>query len=98
MAEVKISLAARGDLAGIGEFSAAHFGEHVADEYMRGFTEAFELLGSYPLSGEARPDYGKGERCKMHRSHRILYRISGNTVFVQRVLNHSQNVQAHLSQ
>ena len=92
VAEVKLSSAARRDLARIDEFSAAQFGEEVADEYMRGLDAAFELLKRHPKAGQARREYGKNARCKVQRSHRILYRLEGDTVFVQRVLHHSQHV------
>jgi plasmid stabilization system protein ParE len=36
VADVKLSSAARRDLARIGEFSAAQFGDEVADGYLRG--------------------------------------------------------------
>lgn len=98
VAEIKLSAAARRDLARISEFSAERFGDNVADEYTRGFQEAFGLLRRHPLSGQDRPDFRKGSRCKVHGSHRILYRVNGNTVFVQRILHHSQHVPAHLKQ
>jgi toxin ParE1/3/4 len=98
VAEIKLSAKARIDLARISEFSAERFGDDVADEYARGFNEAFDLLRDHPMSGQARPDYGKTSRCKIHRSHRILYRVAGDTVFVQRFLHHSQKVPAHLKQ
>lgn len=96
VAEIKLSAAARSDLARIGEFGAEHFGDDVADDYARGFLEAFELLRRHPLAGQARPDFRKGTRCKLHRSHRILYRVAGDIVFIQRILHHSRDVPRHL--
>jgi toxin ParE1/3/4 len=96
VARVKLSAAARRDLAKIDEYSLEQFGDEVASAYSRGFNDVFGLLGELPLSGQARPDYREGTRCKMHKSHRILYRVDGETVLVQRILHHSQNVPAHL--
>ena len=96
MAEIKLSAAARRDLARIDEFSAAEFGGDVADEYIRGLKTDFDLLKRHPRAGEAQREYGAGVRCKVHRSHRIIYRIDGKTVFVQRILHHSQHVPKHL--
>jgi toxin ParE1/3/4 len=96
VAEVKLSAAARRDLARIDEFSAAEFGGEVGDEYTRGLKAAFALLKRHPRAGEAHREYGPGVRCKLHRSHRIIYRIEGKTVLVQRILHHSQHVPKHL--
>ena len=96
MPEVKISRSARSDLAAIDEYGADRFGDEIAGEYSRGLAEALELLSRHPHAGQARPDFGKIVRCKVHRKHRVLYRVAGDTVFVQRVLHHSQNVSAHL--
>lgn len=97
VAEVKFSSTARRDLARIDDYSAEQFGGDVADTYARGFNEAFALLADVPFAGEARPDFGKDVRCKVHRSHRILYRVRGDTVFVERILHHSQDSRRHLS-
>ena len=98
MAEVKLSATARRDLAGIDAYSAEVFGDKVADDYTRGMNEAFAMLADVPFAGEARPDYGKGVRCKVFGSHRILYRVEGEIVYVQRILHHGQDVRAHPKQ
>lgn len=94
--EVKLSVAARRDLARIDEFSADQFGEEVASQYTRGLNAAFDLLRQYPKSGQAHPEYGKTVRCMVHRRHRIFYRIEGSTVLIQRILHHSQDAPRHL--
>lgn len=96
MLRIKLSAAARSDMARIDHYSIEQFGDEVAARYLRGFNEAFDDLRHYPHSGQARPDYGDGTRCRMHRSHRILYRVTGDVVFIQRILHFSQNVPAHL--
>jgi toxin ParE1/3/4 len=92
VAKVRLSPAARADLAGIDGFSAAEFGDDVADAYWRGFREAFLKLAEYPPIGSARPDYGDAVRCLSHRSHRILYAHRDDTVHVLRILHHAPNV------
>ncbi len=96
VAEVKLSAASRRDLANIDEYGAQQFGDDVADAYSRGLKDAFLLLADVPFAGEARPDYGRGVRCIVHRRHRILYRVDGDTVFVLRILHHSQDVRSRL--
>lgn len=96
MASVKVSVAARYDLADIVEYSVERFGEEAAEAYSRSFTEAFLFLARYPLSGRGRPELPAGTRCKSHRSHVIFYRYLNGTVFIQRILHHSQDTSAHL--
>lgn len=96
MLDVKISRSAQSDLAAIDEYGTEQFGGDAAAEYSRGFTGAFELLSHHPHTGQARPEFGKNVRCKVYRKHRILYRVTGDTVYVQRVLHHSRDVPRHL--
>lgn len=96
VARLKLSAAARGDLAAIDDYGVAQFGEHIAAEYARGFHEVFSTLSQYPQLGVLRPEFREGTRCKLHRSHLIFYRVANDTVFVQRILHHSQDISAHL--
>ena len=98
MAEVKLSATARRDLARIDAYSAEEFGDKVADTYLRGMNDAFAMLADVPFAGEPRPDYGQGARCKVFGSHRILYRVEGEIVYVQRILHHAQDVRANHKQ
>lgn len=94
--EVKVSRSARNDLTDIDDYGVEEFGDEVASEYSRGLAEALELLGRHPHAGQSRPDFGKNVRCKVHRQHRILYRVTDDTVFVERILHHSRDVPRHL--
>lgn len=96
MANFKVSAAARNDLAAIDDYSVERFGEEAATAYVYGFTEAFLFLARYPLSGRPRPELPPGTRCKTQRSHVIFYRYESGTVFIQRILHHSQDAAAHL--
>lgn len=96
MASFKVTVAARYDLADIDEYSVERFGEEAAEAYARGFTEAFLFLAQYPLSGTPRPELPSGTRCKTYRSHVIFYRYESGTVFIQRILHHSQDAVTRL--
>ena len=96
MAEVNFSPAARADLKEIGRFSKREFGIAVAERYVLGFDRAFDLLRMHPESGPIRSTYGAEVRCLMHHSHRILYRLGGDTVLILRMLHHSRDVTRHL--
>ncbi|MGH6787224.1 MAG: type II toxin-antitoxin system RelE/ParE family toxin [Novosphingobium sp.] len=96
MAEVRLTAAAIADLAEIGEYGAHTFGDETADSYQRTLDRVFTRLETFPNSGEARPEYGEGIRCVVHRSHRILYLVQGESVVVARILHHSRDVPRHL--
>jgi toxin ParE1/3/4 len=91
VAEVEFSNAAEADLVDIDEFSEARFGDEVADIYMHGFDEAFELLKEFPLRAPLRPDLGKGIRCLVHRQHRIFYSGNADKVLIVRVVHHAMD-------
>jgi toxin ParE1/3/4 len=96
VAEVEFSNAAEADLVEIDEFSVVRFGEDVAEIYMHGFNAAFVRLRDYPLAAPLRPDFGDGIRCLVHRQHRILYKVNGDTVLIARITHHSRDVRRAL--
>jgi toxin ParE1/3/4 len=96
VAEVVLSRTAYFDLAEIGDYGEAQFGEKAADDYQDAFDRAFERLALFPHIGEARPAFGTDFRCLVCNRHRILYRVSGDTVEIVRVLHHSRDVPRHL--
>ena len=96
MPEVRLSERARLDLIDIDDFGSERFGDDTADAYQRAIADILSQLGDFPLIGEARPDYGNGIRCIVHKSHRILYRVENETVEIARILHHSRDVPRHL--
>jgi toxin ParE1/3/4 len=97
MAEVRLNALAIDDLAEIDEHGALEFGPSVAEDYARGFHDAFDLLRRHPLAGAAQPELGRGVRCIIHRKHRIFYIVKPDLVQILRIFHHSRNVQrSHL--
>jgi toxin ParE1/3/4 len=96
VAELTFSNAAAADLEAIDEFSVATFGEDVADTYMRGFNECFARLQNFPLAAPATPALGDHVRCLVHRQHRIFYQVSGDSVYVVRVVHHAMDAKRAL--
>ena len=92
MAKVKFSSTARADLKEIGRFSKREFGFVVAEKYLLGFEEAFDLLRTHPEAGPIREAYGAGIRCLMHRRHRILYKLDGGDVRIFAIVHHARDV------
>ena len=90
-AKLRLSSSAEADLDGIDAYSFEQFGEDIADAYMRGFDELFDLLRRHPNAGVAAPDLGKGIRKLTHRQHRIFYTVDGDLVFVARIVHHAMD-------
>ena len=97
VANIRFRATARTDLAEIRAFSAEQFGDSVADDYTRGFKIAFDLLRRHPLSGETKPEIGRGVRCLVHKRHRILYQIDRDLVLILRIVHHSRDAKRALS-
>ena len=96
MAELHFLNAADSDLDDIDDFSIAHFGDDVAETYIRGFEAAFQRLSEFPNVGRLEPDVGQGIRCLSHRLHRIYFAIDGSTVIVIRILHHARDARRAL--
>ncbi len=96
MAEVRLSAAAKRDLADIDEYGDEQFGADVADIYSRGFNEVFALLRRHPFAGAGKPELGKTIRCTIHRSHRIFYHYENDVVLIVRIIHHSRDAKLAL--
>lgn len=96
MAEIKLSVAARADLTAIDEWGAGQFGEDVADQYSRGFNDAFALLAQHPQTGAVKAELGEGIRCLIHKRHRIFYRVEDGIVLIIRIAHHAQDTRLTL--
>ena len=92
MADVRLSPAAEADLEDIDGFGANAFGKDVADQYSRGFREAFDRLRRHPEIGARRPKLGRGVRSTLHRRHRIFYTFDGEVVLILRIFHHARDV------
>ncbi|GLT01073.1 hypothetical protein GCM10007897_24640 [Sphingobium jiangsuense] len=91
---LRLTKAASEDLAAIDAYGVERFGEDAADEYIRGFHEAFALLRAHPLAGAERAELGRAIRCFVHMRHRLFYRVTGNEVLVIRIVHHAQDARA----
>ena len=98
VADIVLSWAARTDLVEIGDYGEAQFGTVAADAYQADIERAFERLAQHPRSGEAKSAWGSGFRCLVCNRHRIVYRVSRDTVKIFRILHHSRDVSKHLAQ
>lgn len=90
MLRVGFSDDAEADLASIGAFSRERFGAARTRLYVRGLRAACRLLGDFPHMAPVHRGIRPEIRVLVHRSHRIFYRIEGETVLIVRILHHAR--------
>ncbi|MBO9518491.1 MAG: type II toxin-antitoxin system RelE/ParE family toxin [Porphyrobacter sp.] len=96
MIPVHISEAAAADLAAIYDYGADRFGEDVAEVYLRGFAQSFELIADHASIGAIHGTVHPPIRSLRHGSHRIYYDVFEDEVVVQRILHLAMDVGSHL--
>lgn len=96
MTRLRVSAAARRDLEQIAETGARDHGFSASAAYVEGFRKLFSLLRQQPFAGQERPELGSGIRSLSHRPHRILYRIDGQMVIIDRVIHQARDVRRAL--
>lgn len=94
---LELSPLAKEDLADIREYSVVQFGEDVADDYVRGFAEAFDRLIDFPKIGPVVPNVTGERRMLSHRSHYIFYRLNGDSIWIIRILHKARDAEATLN-
>jgi toxin ParE1/3/4 len=93
---VQLSEAAAADLEAIFHYGAEHFGEEIAEDYVRGFQAAFDTISEYPKIGSVHDLVRPPIYSLSHGSHRIFYDLFSNRVVVQRVLHKTMDVKRWL--
>jgi len=92
MAELRLSAAAQRDLDQIAEDGVRDHGPDVSERHIEGFRRLFQLLRDHPLAGQDWPEPALGVRTLSHRPHRIVYRVVGDRVIVDRILHHARDI------
>lgn len=87
---VVLTRAAQDDIAGIYAYYAERDYEH-AERVVRAIFAACYGLVDFPLLGKQGKKPGTRERLMTRYPYRIVYRISGETIAVARVLDQRQN-------
>ena len=91
MTKIHLGEGAKDDLRDIRIYSKAQFGPAVAKAYMQGLDAIFTMLCQRPHVGAPEADLERGVRGFAYRSHRIYYRIIGDTIVIIRVLHHARD-------
>ncbi len=78
---------ASADLNTIYEYGASNHGIEAALTYVEAIERRFRLLLDHPRSGRAEDAIITGLRSMRSGSHRIYYRIGGDTITIHRILH-----------
>jgi toxin ParE1/3/4 len=96
MIPLELSRDADADLAEILAYGTLRFGLDIAEAYIFGFEEAFDLIQRHPQIGAEITVVRPPIRALPHRSHRILYDVFADQIVVQRVLHMAMDVERWL--
>ena len=96
MMRVELSRQAREDIFELADYASDYSDTavyRIADEVDKSLT----LLGEFPESGRARPEFGEGSRALVNRALDvlILYLIRDDHVFITRVVNSKSDYLPH---
>jgi toxin ParE1/3/4 len=87
---------ARADLAEIWQWTAVRWGGEQAEAYLAGLKAAIGLLLDSPEMAHERPEISPPVRLYPCRSHVVIYRLSGDSLIVHRVVHGRSNWQSQL--
>ncbi len=96
MTRLRVSAEARRDLQTIGADGRRTYGRAASEAHIEGFRRLFGLLREQPFAGQAWPDLDLGVRSLSHRPHRILYRVIGDDVIIDRIIHQARDIRSAL--
>ena len=92
MTRLRVSAQARRDLQIIGREGRRRVGRSASEAHIEGFRRLFALLRDQPFAGQEWPDLELGVRSLSHRPHRILYRVVGDAVMIDRIIHQARDL------
>ena len=96
MTGVVLSPRARADLDEIWDYSAEHWGQDQAEEYLRALWRGIGLVGKDPRRGRSCEAIRAGYYRYPIRSHVVFYRMTSTGIDVVRILHQRMDFQQHL--
>jgi toxin ParE1/3/4 len=95
--KLRLTPAARRDLVEIRIYSREQFGSNVADQYFRGFNQAFARLRAFPEVGVEQTGYREPFRSLLCGKHQLFYTFDGDLVLIARIIHVARNATALLN-
>jgi len=96
MATYQLTNKAESDIENIYEYSILNFGLRIAQEYISGLHDCFELLADHQSWGSNYSFIASGLQRYEYRSHAIYYQPNEEGILIVRVLGGRQEPMLHL--
>jgi toxin ParE1/3/4 len=96
VANYRITIRARDQIAQIYDHTESQFGAYQADAYAAGLIRTFGLLADFPAIGQEADDLREGLRRFRFQAHFVYYTVSSGTVEVRGVLHHARQIRPSL--
>src|SRR5215204_1336254 len=84
---VELAQRAKRDIRSIRQYTVSQWGVEQADTYLSALNKGIEALRGNPHIGMARDDLRPGLRSFAIESHRVLYRVVGETIRIVRIVH-----------
>ena len=97
MPGVSVSRAARDDIRSIARYTQETWGKAQRRRYLDGLNDKFEMLSAMPEMAAEKRDFSPPVRIHRYEKHLIIYIRTDRGILIVRVLHHSQDVSARLS-
>ncbi len=90
--KIRISNLAILDLENIFEYTMNKWSLQQAEEYYKGIQSEFDAISLNPALGKSIQEIKKNHRCKVCKSHFIIYKVENEIVFIDRILHQRMNI------
>lgn len=94
----EISKLALKDLDYIWEYTVEQWSKEQADKY---YNEIFSVIGEiceYSDTGKSIDEIKNGHRRTNVKSHMIIYKVKGTTIYIDRILHQKMDIEKHLNE
>ena len=93
---LRLSRQAERDIESILQDTYETYGERQRQIYAEALHKAFETITSNPGLGHGRPDLSERHRAFHVEHHFVIYTVSGQTVYVSRILHEKMDFARHV--
>ena len=94
----EISKLALEDLENIWAHTVEQWSKEQANKYYNKIFSAINLICENPDSGKPIDEIKKGFRITYVKSHMIIYKVKGTTIYIDRILHQKMDIEKHLDE
>lgn len=94
----QISTLALEDLENIWEYTVEQWSKEQANKYYNEIFEVIDRICENSDTGKTIDDIKKGHRRTNVKSHMIIYKVKGKTMYIDRILHQKMDIEKHLNE